>query len=102
MTTALPEGVELSIAIYVTSEADTPASLSAVDTSKSSPQLSDVEKDAEEDVKSNGGSIKGVDGLLKGATTILGKPDLYQILEDAVTKSDGPVSIDGEPWSLRV
>ena len=99
MATALPEGIELSIAVYVTSEADTPASLSVVDASKSSPQLSDLEKDADEDDKSHQGSNKDIDGLLKGVTTIAGKPDLYKILEDAVTNSDGPVSVDGESVS---
>ena len=99
-TTALPEGVELSIAIYVTSETDSPASLSVTDT-KASPQLSDLEKEMD-DEKSHSGSIKVVEGFLKGATTVVGKPDLHHILEDAVTNSTGPVSVDGEShrfWS---
>ena len=63
----------------------------------------DVEKEGEYDEKaSTDASANGVGNVadLKGVVTVSGKPDIRKILEDAVTSSGGPVSVDGE--SLRL
>ena len=37
---------------------------------------------------------------IKGVTVFGGRPNIREILEDAVTTSDGPVSVDGEDPSV--
>lgn len=58
------------------------------DRSSGITETGDVEKDAY-DEKNAAVRVKGLD-------IVLGRPDVYKVLEDAVTKSAGPVSVDGE------
>ena len=112
--TAAPQNLQLSILIYLTSGAPPSSDDSAAQTlddgdsgmtqSSQKPQKdADVEREAEYDEKSptdvSTESIEAVTDL-KGVTTIPGRPDIRQILEDVVTTSDGPVSVDGEPIAL--
>ena len=65
--------------------------------SRTQPNDADVEKDAEYDEKMPDASVEAVDSVtdLKEVTTISGRPDIHQILEDVVTTAGGPVSVDG-------
>lgn len=101
--TAIPDGVDLSIMIYVTTGTST--NVSATQTLNGHEQDvqekdTDPEKDGDFDEKN---SVEIVDTPafdasldMKDVTVVSGRPDIRKILEDSVTTSAGPVSVDGQ------
>lgn len=65
-------------------------------------------RDIEKDSKSNeiskragSGSVDSVDGLESlGVNIVTGRPNVFKILEEEVTNSEGPVSVDSEWLAL--
>lgn len=107
-TSFAPAGLELSIHIYVTSGVATDDSAaqtlddgdSGISKSSQTPgKDADPEKDAEYDEKASTDvcDTPVVESYLnlKGVTIVSGRPDIPKILEDTVTTSTGPVSVDG-------
>lgn len=89
IASSVPEGVTLSIQIYITSN---------------SPSVDDLEKNNSLDVEkkhSRGDSDdkKSISrSLIEEHDNIAiydGRPDMLKLLEDEVKASDGPVSVDG-------
>ncbi|KAJ3540668.1 hypothetical protein NM688_g6196 [Phlebia brevispora] len=98
----VPTGVELSVLIYVTTGASSGGSSTQTlhNHAGHAAHDSDPEKEAECDEKS---SVEVVDSPttmidpslnIKDVTVVSGRPDLRKLLEDAVTTSTGPVSVD--------
>ncbi|KAF7789296.1 hypothetical protein EIP86_000240 [Pleurotus ostreatoroseus] len=99
--TAVPDGVDLSIMIYVTT--GTSANGSATQTLNGHEQDvqekdADPEKDGDFDEKNSVEIVNttAFDASLdmKDVTVVSGRPDMRKILEDSVTTSTGPVSVD--------
>lgn len=85
---SISSDVDVSLTAFVTSDgADDKDPRHELDDDSSTS--SDPEKDAYDEKSSTG-------SLVKGLSVSSGRPDIYKILEDAVTKSSGPVSVDGE------
>lgn len=78
----------MSLAAYVTSDGPADADPGHTLDDSASGSSGDPEKDAYDE--KSGGVVR-----VKGLEILTGRPDLYRILEDAVTKSTGPVSVDG-------
>lgn len=108
--TAVPDGVDLSIMVYVTNTNGASANGSATQTLNGLEQDGekdiDPEKDGEYDEKS---PVEVVDTPafdssldMKDVTVIHGRPDIRKILEDSVALSSGPVSVDGRLCSIIV
>ncbi len=101
--TSAPAGIELSCTVYVTSSPpSTPVSESAAQTlaygESGIPKSSqDPEKDVEYDEKQSTVASHSNEGYthIKGVELLPGRPDVRKILEESITTSDGPVSVDG-------
>lgn len=59
------------------------------DDTASGTSEADPEKDAYDEKGSSAVRVKGLE-------VMAGRPDVHKVLEDAVTRSTGPVSVDGE------
>ncbi|THG97143.1 hypothetical protein EW026_g4808 [Hermanssonia centrifuga] len=100
--TSAPAGIELSCTVYVTSSPpSTPVSESAAQTlaygESGIPKSSqDPEKDVEYDEKQSTVASHSNEGYthIKGVELLPGRPDVRKILEESITTSDGPVSVD--------
>lgn len=84
-----PEGVEVSVSAYVTSDG---------------PIDNDPQHTLDDDGASSTDAEKGAydekmpatpTSVVKGVDVFNGRPDVRKILEDAVARSAGPVSVDG-------
>lgn len=86
----VPAGLEVVLQVYVTSDGpiDTDPTHSLDDDTSSS---TDPEKDAYSDIK----APPTPSTIAQGIELRSGRPDVAAILEDAVAKSAGPVSVDG-------
>lgn len=86
---AVPATLEVSVLVYVTSDGpvDTDPTHSLDDDTSSS---TDAEKDAYSEKAPPTPST-----IAQGIELRVGRPDVAAILEDAVNKSTGPVSVDG-------
>lgn len=97
-----PPEIELSVAIHITQLADSPPA-SQPDTpptlvskgSTDDQSMQSVEKDVVDFKRSVGTETMRLDLDIKGVNVYQGRPDLREVLEDAVTTSSGPVSVDG-------
>jgi hypothetical protein len=70
-------------------EADRDPAHTLDDDTASGTSEADPEKDAYDEKGSSTTHVKGLE-------VMVGRPDVHKILEDAVTKSTGPVSVDGK------
>ena len=124
---SVPADLTLSVLIYVTSEPSPSSSAThtlhdhASDGSRSSHddlrkdrdmiekdcdivKDVDVEKGGSDEKASPAISTQAIDDLTeqRGVSFFSGKPNFHKILEEAVTSSDGPVSVDGECSMLSI
>ncbi|KIP02112.1 hypothetical protein PHLGIDRAFT_309956 [Phlebiopsis gigantea 11061_1 CR5-6] len=85
-----PAGVEVSVAAYVTSDGPVDSDPQHTLDDDDDDDSTDAEKGAAYDEKLPPTPAS----VLRGVDVIAGRPDVRKILEDAVSRSAGPVSVD--------
>lgn len=89
----VPSHVSVSIYIFVTSRAAAPVAELTDGTTTPASESDDVEKKGD---SSSSEEKSEIDEKFDRISVFEGRPDIPKLLEDEVSSSEGPVSVDGQ------